>query len=73
MAHSLFEPAPMPFHEKLMRRMRDLSGHVPVRIPRIAARLTAADPGLVRQAKRLDARGQQLLLEAVFDAETPAK
>ncbi|MGS4887165.1 hypothetical protein [Roseibium sp. MB-4] len=72
MAHSLFEPAPMPFHEKLMRRMRDLSGHVPARIPRIAARLPA-DPGLVRQAKRLDARGQQLLLEAVFDAETPAK
>jgi hypothetical protein len=34
---------------------------------------TAADPGLVRQAKRLDARGQQLLLEVVFDAETPAK
>jgi hypothetical protein len=72
MAHSLFEPAPMPFHEKLMRRVRDLSGHVPARIPRIAARLPA-DPGLVSQAKRLDARGQQLLLEAVFDAETPAK
>ncbi|CTQ74280.1 hypothetical protein [Roseibium alexandrii] len=73
MAHSLFEPDPMPFHEKLMRRMRDLSGHAPAQIPKMSARLAAADPGLVRQAKRLDARGQQLLLEVVFDAETPAK
>jgi len=73
MAHSLFEPDPMPFHEKLMRRVRDLSGHAPARISNISIRLTAADPGLVRQAKRLDARGRQLLLEAVFDADTPAK
>jgi hypothetical protein len=73
MAHSLFEPDPMPFHEKLMWRVRNLSGHAPARIPKMSARLTAADPGLVRQAKRLDARGQQLLLKVVFDAETPAK
>lgn len=70
MAHSLFEPAPEPFGEKLWRRVRRFGGLTPS-----AANQTLVvrnDPALVRQASQLDARGRQELLETLL-ATKPIK
>lgn len=66
MAHSLFEPAPPPLHEKIWRRVRDLSFSAPSRDPRSTETAKGTDPALLRQAARLDARGRLELLENVL-------
>ncbi|MHA7775607.1 hypothetical protein [Roseibium sp. M-1] len=66
MAHSLFEPAPEPFAEKLWRRVKDLNlGFAPRPLP-AEHRPVHTDPALMSQAERLDARGRQQLLEAAL-------
>jgi len=67
LAHSLFEPAPEPFGEKLWRRVKDFGAShrtLPAQDPRIHT-----DPALVGQAQRLDARGRQQFLQAVLSAK----
>jgi len=60
MAHSLFEPAPKPLHEKIWQRVRDLNlGATPREIAH-------TDPALLKQAETLDARGRQQLLQAAL-------
>ncbi len=66
MAHSLFEPAPEPFGERVWRRVKDIgltAGHGS--LPPGAAR---TDPALLAQAQHLDARGRQQLLQAMLTA-----
>lgn len=63
LAHSLFEPAPEPFSEKLWRRVRDLGLYARA-VPEVSP-VDQTDPALLAQAGRLDARGRQQLLEAV--------
>lgn len=67
MAHSLFEPVPEPFHEKLLRRVRDLRGKYS--IPTVTALTQWTAPGADRShlPLRLDARGRQLLLRQAFE------
>ncbi|WP_306142370.1 hypothetical protein [Roseibium sp. MMSF_3412] len=73
MAHSLFEPAPPPFHEKIWRRVRDLNFGAPLRDVRIAATASRTDPELLRKAERLDARGRLALLESVLTSRPIGK
>lgn len=63
MAHSLFEPAPPPLHEKIWRRVRDLNFGARPRETRITETANRTDPALLRKAGRLDARGRLELLE----------
>ena len=63
MAHSLFEPAPPPLHEKIWRRVRDLSFSAPLRDLRISETGSRTDPELLRKAECLDARGRLAVLE----------
>ena len=63
MAHSLFEPAPPPLHEKIWRRVRDLSFSAPLSDVRNNSADSRTDPALLRKAGRLDARGRLELLE----------
>lgn len=63
MAHSLFEPAPPPLHEKIWRRVRDLNFSAPLRDARHSKTDSRTDPALIRKAGRLDARGRLELLE----------
>lgn len=65
MAHSLLNPLPEPFIEKLWRHMKSLCLQKQPAQDEIAA--DYRDPIFVIQAKYLDARGQQELLEEVFD------
>ncbi|TYC72374.1 hypothetical protein FMN63_07380 [Stappia sp. BW2] len=69
MAHSLFEPAPEPFAEKLWRRMKDI--HLGFTQRRRLAETSSGqtDPVLAQQATALDARGRQQLLEAMLTAK----
>ncbi|MEE4013218.1 hypothetical protein V1T76_14205 [Roseibium sp. FZY0029] len=69
MAHSLFEPVPQPFTEKLWRRMKDL--HLGFAQRRDVAEMSygQTDPALAQQATALDARGRQQLLEAMLTAK----
>lgn len=69
MAHSLFEPAPRPLHEKIWRRVRDLNigTSLQERSDRPAGERT--DPALLKQAERLDARGRQDLLAAILTSK----
>ncbi|QFT66277.1 hypothetical protein FIU93_05785 [Labrenzia sp. THAF35] len=69
MAHSLFEPAPQPFTEKLWRRMRDF--HLGFAQRKDVAEVSSeqSDPALAQQATGLDARGRQQLLEAMLTAK----
>lgn len=66
MAHSLFEPAPEPFAEKLWRRVKDLNFGFSPRPALADTPFLQTDPALTVQASRLDARGRQQLLEAVL-------
>jgi hypothetical protein len=67
MAHSLFEPVPEPFSERLWRRVRDFgTSHRPLPAQ---DRSKHTDPALVGQAARLDARGRQQFLQAVLTAK----
>ncbi|WP_422373945.1 hypothetical protein [Roseibium sp.] len=70
MAHSLFEPAPEPFGEKLWRRVKALGNPAPSAQPDTPS--CYSDPALVRQANHLDARGRQELLETLL-ATKPIK
>ncbi|GAB4525395.1 MAG: hypothetical protein Tsb0019_27430 [Roseibium sp.] len=66
MAHSLFEPVPEPFGERLWRRVRGFStSHRPLPAHDLSKQ---TDPALVGQAARLDARGRQQFLQAVLTA-----
>jgi hypothetical protein len=69
MAHSLFEPAPQPFTEKLWHRMKTL--HLGFAQRRDSAEMSSgqSDPVLTQQATALDARGRQQLLEAMLTAK----
>ncbi|WP_420334811.1 hypothetical protein [Roseibium sp.] len=73
MAHSLFEPAPPPLHEKIWRRVRDLGFSAPLHDVRIAATAHRTDPELLRKAERLDARGRLALLESVLTSRPIGK
>lgn len=66
MAHSLFEPAPPPLGEKLWRRFKEFSLSRPAHALPDRKSVAPTDPDLLRQANGLDARGQQKLLETVF-------
>ncbi|GAB2186422.1 hypothetical protein [Roseibium sp. LAB1] len=69
MAHSLFEPAPEPFTEKLWRRMKDLHLGFAQRTDLADMSSGQTDPALAHQATGLDARGRQQLLEAMLTAK----
>ena len=73
MAHSMFEPAPPPLHEKIWRRVRDLNFGAPLRDVRIAATARRTDPELLRKAEHLDARGRFALLESVLTSRPIGK
>ncbi|MEL7524807.1 MAG: hypothetical protein AAFN16_03485 [Pseudomonadota bacterium] len=73
MAHSLFEPAPPPLHEKIWRRVRDLNFSASPRGPWTAKTANRTDPVLLRKAERLDARGRLQLLESVLSSDPIGK
>jgi len=73
MAHSLFEPAPPPLHEKIWRRVRDLNLGAPLRDVRQSNADSRTDPALIRKAGRLDARGRLELLERELVAKPLGK
>ncbi|MEP3045285.1 MAG: hypothetical protein ABJL55_05140 [Roseibium sp.] len=62
MAHSLFEPTPEPIHEKIWRRMKDMS-----------ATDGQHDEISARSLDALDARGRQQYLQAVLTTKPIAK
>lgn len=73
MAHSLFEPATEPFHEKLIRRVRDLRGKSPTPDVGALTQFTASGTFRTHQAARLDARRRQFLLQQIFETDQNQK
>lgn len=66
MAHSLFEPTPLPISERLWKRVKALNIGQQAQCPQESISRTCTDPVLALQAQRLDARGRQQLLNAVL-------
>jgi hypothetical protein len=69
LAHSLFEPAPIPLGEKLWRRVRDLNLGLPAK--ELREKPCPGKTNIVRstQADELDARGRQRYLLAALTAD----
>ena len=66
MAHSLFEPTPIPMSEKLWKRVKALNIGQQAHEAQVSTGKNHTDPVLALQAHRLDARGRQQLLSAVL-------
>lgn len=66
MAHSLFEPTPLPMSEKLWKRVKALNSGRLARSQQPETGKSQTDPVLALQARKLDARGRQQLLNAVL-------
>lgn len=66
MAHSLFEPAPTPFSEKIWRRVKHLNFGLGTREPQTRGPIDHAGPVSLPEAMELDARGRQQLLDALL-------
>lgn len=73
MAHSLFEPAPMPMSEKLWQHMKKLNTGLSQRMNSPRGPIATTGPDLLQQADGLDARGRQKLLEAILAAKPLSK
>ncbi len=73
MAHSLFEPAPPPFGERLWRRVKELNIGIVPRPKRPRGDTARIAPVLPQQARYLDARGRQKLLETLLETDGTKK
>ncbi|WP_428672050.1 hypothetical protein [Roseibium sp.] len=74
MAHSLFEPAPVPFGEKIWRRVKDLSTGLAARPAQPGSPAEGSAPDVLRQqVLALDARGRQQFLKAQLQSKPIAR
>jgi hypothetical protein len=66
LAHSLFEPTPVPVVEKLWNRVRTLDIALQARATQTPCHDNDADQAMKCEVKLLDARGRQHLLREIL-------